>query len=100
MQPEGVLMAISRKFSSRIVLLVISAVLIWVFLLHSHSLVRRLQKTSRAANETIAWFWAGTQVPLSIVAVNATMGICSECGHSERILSEISDSLTLYCSES
>jgi nitrogen-specific signal transduction histidine kinase len=88
-----------RRFHSRIMLLVIVAVLAWIFLLHSHSLVRRLRETSQTANETIAWFWAGTQVPLSILADNATMGVCSECGYTERIVSEPSDSLFLYCPE-
>ncbi len=86
-----------RRFHSRLILLVIAAVLIWIFLLHSHSLVRRLHETSRRANETIAWFWAGTQVPLSILAGNANMGVCSECGHTERIVSERRDSMFMYC---
>jgi signal transduction histidine kinase len=90
-------MAFRRNFSSRMVLLVVSAVLIWAFLLHSHSLVGRLQETSRSANETIAWFWAGTQVPLSIVAVNATMGVCSRCGYSDRLPPDAADTLHRYC---
>jgi len=82
---------------SRIVLIAIAAILIWVFLLHSHSLVRRLNESSIRSNETIAWFWAGTQVPFSIVAENATIGVCSECGHAERLSPSASDSIPRYC---
>jgi len=67
-------------FGRRIVPILSGILLIWVFLWYSHDLVSRLAETRAKANETIAWFWAGTQVPLSTFAQPRSIAVCSECG--------------------
>ncbi len=52
-----------------------------IFLLYNHSMVRRLRDNNRESNETIAWFWAGTQIPMSILANRDRMAVCSQCGN-------------------
>jgi signal transduction histidine kinase len=66
----------------RLTLIAAAGALVWLFLLYSHSLVVRLEDTNRQANETIAWFWAGTQIPFSLVVSNSSQAICSECGQA------------------
>jgi signal transduction histidine kinase len=68
------------RFGRRLVPVFTGVVLIWIFLWYSHDLVARLQETRARANETIAWFWAGTQVPLSSFAQSADIAVCTECG--------------------
>lgn len=65
---------------SRLFLMAAAGALVWLFLLYSHSLVVRLEQTNRQANETIAWFWAGTQIPFSLVVSNSSQAVCTECG--------------------
>ena len=67
-------------FRRRLLPLFVGIVLIWLFLWYSHTLVSRLRVTRNRANETIAWFWAGTQVPLSSFAEASRIAVCSECG--------------------
>ncbi len=55
-------------------------VLVWVFFYYSFDLVNRLREARTRSNETIAWFWAGSQVPLSTLADMGMMHVCSECG--------------------
>jgi hypothetical protein len=70
------------RLRSRLGLLLVSVVLAWIFLFYSHNLVNRLEETNRRANETIAWFWAGTQIPLSVIVENQRQAVCSGCGTS------------------
>ncbi|NLP06152.1 HAMP domain-containing histidine kinase, partial [Candidatus Fermentibacteria bacterium] len=69
-----------RLFGSRLPLLVFAGLLSWIFLFYSHNLVRRLDETNRRANDTIARFWAGTQIPFSIIVENRYHSVCTECG--------------------
>ncbi len=69
-----------RLLGPRLPLLVFAGLLSWVFLFYSHNLVRRLEETNRRANETIARFWAGTQIPFSIIVENRFHSICTGCG--------------------
>jgi len=71
-----------QNYGRRLLPLFIGIVLIWVFLWYSHDLVSRLRVTRNRANETIAWFWAGTQVPLSSFADASRIAVCSECGEA------------------
>ncbi len=70
------------------------------FVIYTHSLVGRLRDTARKANETIAWFWASAQVPLSEAIRDHSRMICSECGQIrdvDAILDE--DSVFNYCQQ-
>jgi signal transduction histidine kinase len=73
---------------SRLWLMAAAGLLIWLFLFYSHSLVSRLEETNRQANETIAWFWAGTQIPFSLVVSNSSQAVCSECGQTRPYFGE------------
>lgn len=69
-----------RVSSYRLVILVMAAVMVYLFLIYSHGLVSRLEETNRLANETIARFWAGTQIPLSLIMEERRISVCSNCG--------------------
>jgi hypothetical protein len=70
------------------------------FVIYTHSLVGRLRETARDANETIAWFWASAQVPLTEMIRDRSRMVCSECGtvrDVDVVLEE--DSIYSYCSD-
>lgn len=70
------------------------------FVIYTHSLVGRLRENARRANETIAWFWASAQVPLTEVIRDRSRIVCSECGKVrdvEAVMEE--DSIFSYCQE-
>ena len=67
------------------------------FVIYTHSLVERLRETGRRANETIAWFWAGAQIPLTEVIRDRSRTICSECGAVRDVQGVQGDSLYNYC---
>lgn len=74
--------------------------LVWVFFYYSYSLVSRLRDARSSANETIAWFWAGAQVPMSRLAELGMMYVCSECGSTTPAYGFESDSsITRFCQE-
>ncbi len=84
-------------FRSRLLLLVMFGALAWVFLFYSHDLVRRLEENNRTANETIAWFWAGTQIPFTLILEDKRIAVCGGCGttlHS----APVHGSFVRYCS--
>lgn len=68
------------NMKTRILILTAMIVLVWMFFYYSFDLVSRLREARREANETIAWFWAGSQVPLSTLAEVGMNYVCSECG--------------------
>ena len=70
------------SFRTRFLPLFAVIVLVWVFFYYSFSLVSRLREARADANETIAWFWAGSQVPMSQLSELGMMYVCSECGSS------------------
>lgn len=75
-------------------------ILVWVFFYYSYSLVSRLREARSGANETIAWFWAGAQVPMSRLAELGMMYVCSGCGSASPAYGFESDSSKMYfCSE-
>ncbi len=83
---------------TRLLPLFVMIALIWLFFYYSFDLVSRLRQARTKANETIAWFWAGSQVPLSSLAEIGMMYICSECGTTYPAYSFNPDtSITGYC---
>ncbi|OPL17569.1 MAG: hypothetical protein AVO35_09035 [Candidatus Aegiribacteria sp. MLS_C] len=68
------------NMKTRILILTVMIALVWLFFYYSFGLVSRLRDARREANETIAWFWAGSQVPLSTLAEAGMVYVCSECG--------------------
>ncbi|HOA05311.1 MAG TPA: HAMP domain-containing sensor histidine kinase [Candidatus Fermentibacter daniensis] len=85
------------KFSGvRVAVLLLAGMLAWVFLFYSHSLVNRLEASNRLSNETIARFWAGTQVPFSMILEDRRIAVCSGCGSSMNFATQ-SDELMRYC---
>ena len=85
---------------TRLLPLFVVIVLIWVFFYYSYSLVSRLRETRANANETIAWFWAGAQVPMSRLAELGMMYVCSGCGATTPAHGlESGASLTRFCQE-
>ncbi|MBN2587473.1 MAG: hypothetical protein JXA64_04870 [Candidatus Fermentibacteraceae bacterium] len=83
---------------TRILTLFMMIVLIWLFFFYSSDVVSRLRQARTKANETIAWFWAGSQVPLSSLADIGMTYICSECGTTYPTYSFNPDtSITGYC---
>jgi signal transduction histidine kinase len=80
------------RFGRRLMPIFLGVVLIWVFLWYSHDLVSRLEETRTRANETIAWFWAGTQVPLSSFANSLDIAVCTECGNTLSMVSSLEPS--------
>lgn len=85
-----------RLSSYRLLIILVLGALAWVFLIYSHGLVGRLEETNRASNETIARFWAGTQVPLSMILEQRRISVCSGCGASVNG-STTSDRYRTYC---
>ena len=85
-------------FRTRLLPMLASGILIWVFFLYNHSLVSRLEETRASANETIAWFWAGTQVPMSRLAELGSLVVCSRCGSSEPLETLLPDTtISRFC---
>ncbi len=85
------------RFSGmRVAMLLLAGMLAWVFLIYSHGLVSRLEANNRLSNETIARFWAGTQVPFSMILEERRIAVCSGCGSSTDCATE-SDELMRYC---
>lgn len=72
-------------------------VLALAFVIYTHSLVERLRDTSRKANETIAWFWASAQVPLTEIIRDRSRMVCSDCGAVRDIQGVQEDSIYNYC---
>lgn len=72
-----------NTFRRRLVFILLSAAAIWIFLWYTHSLVDRLNHTSRRNCETIAKLWAGVQYPLSIVGDESGIMSCTVCGYPE-----------------
>ena len=86
------------NFRTRILPTLVAGILIWVFFLYSHNLVTRLEETRSSANETIAWFWAGTQVPMSRLSDIGSMIVCSECGAFQSLDTVLSDTtISRFC---
>ena len=86
------------SFRTRLLPVLATGILIWVFFLYSHNLVSRLEKTRANANETIAWFWAGTQVPMSRLSELGSLIICSRCGSSEPFETVLPDTtISRFC---
>jgi signal transduction histidine kinase len=69
---------------NRVLLLSLVGILVSVFLMYTHDLVRRLQESVHRSSETIAWFWAGTQIPFSIILENRRLAVCTECGGTKQ----------------
>lgn len=87
-------------FRTRLLPMFLGGVLIWFFFWYSHSLVSRLRETRANANETIAWFWAGTQVPMSRLSELGTMTVCSVCGATGPADASVtSGSVRKFCDE-
>ncbi len=85
---------------NRFLPLFVVIVLVWVFFYYSYGLVSRLRETRASANETIAWFWAGVQVPMSRLAELGMMYVCSGCGSTNPAYGFESDSsITNFCQE-
>ncbi|MBN1433298.1 HAMP domain-containing histidine kinase [Candidatus Fermentibacterales bacterium] len=86
-----------RGIFSRVLVLLLACIVAIAFVLYNHDLVNRLQDRNRRSNETIAWFWAGTQVPFSMLLLHDRLAVCTECGLS--LLSTRSDSgaFRMYC---
>jgi hypothetical protein len=70
----------------------------WLFLMYSHHLVGKLRETVLNANRTTAWFWAGTQVPLSMLLRGSKQAVCSGCGQARVYDGFEADSIKAYCS--
>jgi signal transduction histidine kinase len=68
------------------------------FVIYTHSLVGRLRDNSRKANETIAWFWASSQIPLTEVIRDRSRMVCSQCGAVADVEGTQEDSIYSYCS--
>lgn len=86
------------SFRTRLLPMLATGILIWVFFLYSHNLVARLEETRESANETIAWFWAGTQVPMSRLSELGSLIVCSRCGASEPLETVLPDTtITRFC---
>ncbi len=58
-------------------------ILVWIFFYYSYNLVSRLREARRSANDTIAWFWAGSQVPMSRLVENTAIFVCTGCGSTK-----------------
>lgn len=87
-------------FRTRLLPMLATGILIWVFFLYSHNLVSRLEETRASANETIAWFWAGTQVPMSRLSELGSLIVCSRCGSSEPLETVLPDTtISRFCRE-
>jgi len=85
---------------TRLFPLFVVIILVWVFFYYSYSLVSRLREARANANETIAWFWAGAQVPMSRLAELGMMYVCSGCGSTTSAYGFESDSsMTRFCQE-
>jgi signal transduction histidine kinase len=85
---------------SRFLPLLVVITLVWIFFYYSFDLVSRLREARTNANDTIAWFWAGTQVPMSRLAELGMLYVCSECGSSEPAFGFGSDStVSRFCQE-
>lgn len=69
-----------NTFRRRLVFILLASVSIWIFLWYTHSLVERLNNSSRRNCETIARLWAGVQYPLSVVGDSSGIMSCSVCG--------------------
>ncbi len=75
----------------------LATMVIWAFLWYSHSVVEKLNRTSRRNCETIARLWAGVQYPLSLVGAPGGILSCSLCGNPIGTAPEgVADSL-LFC---
>lgn len=85
------------RFSGmRVAVLLLAGILAWVFLIYSHGLVSRLEANNRLSNETIARFWAGTQVPFSMILEERRIAVCSGCGSNANCATESNEFLR-YC---
>ncbi|MCK4806421.1 MAG: hypothetical protein KAT09_02180 [Candidatus Aegiribacteria sp.] len=85
---------------TRLLPLFVVIVLVWIFFYYSYGLVSRLRETRASANETIAWFWAGAQVPMSRLAELGMIYVCSGCGSTTPAYGFESDSSkTSFCQE-
>jgi len=78
--PDGSL--VTFTFRRRLLIIVFATVVSWLLVWYTHNLVERLRRSNRIANETIAWFWAGIQYPLSFIAGREGLSVCTECGAS------------------
>lgn len=88
------------NFRTRLLPLLAIVIMVWVFFWYSHNLVSRLREAKANSNETVAWFWAGTQVPLSRFAELVTISVCSECGSTGPMYGIHSDTtVARYCIE-
>ncbi len=83
------------SFRRSLLLIVLATVISWVLVWYTHNLVERLRRSNRVANETIAWFWAGIQYPLSFIAGREGLSVCTECGYSAPLM-EIPDETHSY----
>ena len=86
------------NFRARLLPMLVAGILIWIFFLYSHNLVSRLEETRASANETIAWFWAGTQVPMSRLSELGSLIVCSQCGVSQSLETVLPDTtISRFC---
>ncbi len=86
------------SFRTRFLPLLAVIVLVWVFFYYSFNMVSRLTEARENANETIAWFWAGSQVPMSRVSELGMMYVCSGCGSTMPAFGFESDTVvTNFC---
>jgi signal transduction histidine kinase len=74
---------VTFTFRRRLLLIVFATLVSWLLVWYTHNLVERLRRSSRVANETVAWFWAGIQYPLSFIAGREGLSVCIECGYSQ-----------------
>lgn len=90
--------SVTFTFRRRLLLIVLATLASWILVWYTHTLVERLRHSNRIANETIAWFWAGIQYPLSYIAGREGLSVCTECGYSVS-LSEAAQvtRVTNYC---
>lgn len=75
-------MRMTFTLGRRLLIIVFATLATWLLVWYTHNLVERLRRSNRIANETIAWFWAGIQYPLSFIAGREGLSVCTECGHS------------------
>ncbi|MBD3370965.1 hypothetical protein GF402_11475 [Candidatus Fermentibacteria bacterium] len=88
-----------KHLRSRVAIMILIVVVAWLFLMYSHHLVGRLRETVLNANRTTAWFWAGTQAPLSMLLRGSKQAVCSGCGQSRFYEGFESDSIRAYCNQ-
>ena len=88
-----------RGVFTKVVVLLLACGLAIAFVFYNHDLVERLQERNRSSSETIAWFWAGTQVPFSIVLLQNRLAVCASCGTSQLTTRADSSPFRAFCEQ-